>query len=168
MVTIFSAGCATQNKFVAQDKSPFQFGEAYYHEWTAGIQGGGSGINLFIPASSEKDNLKLHGVYFQNQMVVLQQDTREPGLYVGRFRTDKNPIGKDQADMIMDIDPAKEAQNEVPQKNEDFPFDLTKSEAVVSYKVDQKMHYIKLDKIKKMPNMDMPMIAPNGGNDSKQ
>ena len=59
--------CSTAKKF--QKTSPFEIGDVYYQHWVAGIQGGGSGINLFIPLVSNPNNIVLDSIYFKGKQV---------------------------------------------------------------------------------------------------
>src|SRR5690606_41772555 len=67
IMTSFSQ-CSSSQKL--QEKAPVTFGEVYFQRWNAGIQGGGSGINLFIPVMDT--NVVLDSVYFRGKSAKLE------------------------------------------------------------------------------------------------
>ena len=130
--------CSSQKKL--QDKSPIELQEVYCQSWVAGIQGGGSGINIFIPTNSMTyDHKPLDSVYFRGKSAKLQVIEDKTIVYVGRFITEAN---KNQ-DLIMSSDAKEEYGNEMPKGKHGNPFDLKDNECVVSYKVGSKTKYFK-------------------------
>lgn len=147
LATISFSQCSSAQKL--QKKAPVKFGEVYYQHWVAGIQGGGSGINLFI--SSEKSSLKntkLDSVYFRGQGVKLEVKPNNPSLYIGRFSKKANQ----RKDVIMSNKKHAEYGNQAPNLKSVIPFELKENECVVSYKEDDKIKYFKiLNVVEKKP-----------------
>lgn len=149
-----NCGSSSQaSKTVEFEKTPpFVISEIYSQDWVAGVKGGGSGTNLHITFSSMQEGLIIENVYFRKK-------TETPKLtgkalsYTCYFKGDLN------RDVIMDSDPAKEAQNtpRVP-----FPFDLKNNEAIINYVLNGKNGYFKINEIEEKPMIAYPAANPKG------
>ena len=118
--------CSTAQKL--QKNAPTQFGDVYCQKWTAGVKGGGSGLNLFIPAMDK--SIQLDSVYFRGKVVKLEVKPGDLTLYIGRFKTEFNQ----PSDVVMSSDSNEEYGNQLPEKVKIIPFELKDDECVVSYK----------------------------------
>lgn len=109
-------------------------GEVYYQNWIAGVEGGGSGFNIFIPISDNPKNTMLDSVYFKGKKAKLEFNNNT--IFIGRFKTAKNR----KRDIILSND-----------SNADFsikiPFNLNDNECVVSYLNNGKIRYFKIEDI---------------------
>ncbi len=65
--------CSSAQKLEKQVS--FKIGEVYYQHWVAGIKGGGSGVNIFIPIDNLDNNVKLDSVYFKGKATKLEVKT---------------------------------------------------------------------------------------------
>jgi hypothetical protein len=131
--------CASTAKL--EDKAPLEFGDVYYKEWSNPARYTGSGLNLFIPITSNTGNIILDSIYFKDKQVKLEfvNDT----LFVGRFETDKNkPL-----DIVMSSEPLAEYGNKAPKLSEKLPFELKGDECVISYKAGKKTKFFKISNI---------------------
>lgn len=137
-----------------QQDAPMSFGDVYYQEWTAGVQGGGSGITLFIPVSSS--DIILEKVYFRGKVSKLEVKPSNANLYIGRFKTEINQ----PKDIILSSEPKDEYENTMPQKEAPFPFELSDNECVVSYTMDGKMKFFKITDIRKERAINYPSAQP--------
>lgn len=147
------AQCSTAQKL--QQEAPTQFGDVYYQKWTAGIQSGGSGINLFIPV---KDlNIELDSVYFRGNAAKLEVKSGEVIFYIGRFKTDFNQ----PKDIVMSSDPNEEYGNQLDSKATVIPFDLKDDECVISYIKDDKTLYYKISNIQQKEPLYYPSAPPD-------
>ena len=149
----FGTWQCTSYKATNQDKE-YSFrafsgvGDVYCQPWTSGIQGGGSGIDIFIPVTSElPKNLLLDSVYFRGQMAKLEIEPNNVMVYVGHFKTDINQPN----DIIMSSNPNDEYGNVMPIKDKESPFDLSDTECIVSYSYLRKTQYYKLNVAEKEP-----------------
>ena len=124
--------CAGTKKI--QDKAPVTLEQVYCQNWVAGIEGGGSGLNIFIPIKDK--NFLLDSVYFRGRVSHLEI-SQDSLLFVGRYKTAFNQ----PKDMIMSKDPKEEFGNEMPEIPKKFPFDLKDNECVISYLEDGKSKY---------------------------
>ncbi len=134
------------NKTVAADSN------VYYQNWVAGVKGGGSGTNLFI-AKSLIAPIKPNSVYFRGKIVTFEVLKVGGDYYIARFKGSANQ----QSDYQMNLDSHKEYGNDIPKELvQDFPFDLTKQEAVISYYQDDKLMYLKITNIQEKPSVPYP------------
>tara|TARA_R110002050_G_scaffold293182_1_gene449378 strand:+ start:50332 stop:50820 length:489 start_codon:yes stop_codon:yes gene_type:complete len=133
--------CASSQKL--QKTVPIKFGDIYYQEWIAEIKGGGSGVNIFIPVISNTNDIELDSVYFRGKQTKLA--SRNDTLFIGRFKTDINK----KYDIIMSSDRLSEYGNKLPELPKKMPFDLKDTECVVSYKLANKVKYLKIETISK-------------------
>ncbi len=131
--------CSTTKKL--QNSAPFKIGQVYYQYWVAGVKGGGSGVNLFIPIASNLKNITLDSVYFRGERSKLE--STDQILFVGRFQTTTNQ----NKDIIMSSDPYAEYGNKVPERPKKAPFKIKDSECVVSYKQGNTLKYYKISNI---------------------
>lgn len=142
LALIFSFSQCRSTKF---DKAPpFTLDKATYTNWVGG-QPGVRGIKVEI-LLSEKSDLSFNSLYFNKRKTKLEKTEMNGKTFlVGHFNTSKS-INKD---IILDIDPKKELKNQAPQKIK-FPFELETNEAVISYSIDNKLHYYKLEALKEV------------------
>ena len=153
-MTSFSQ-CSSAQKL--QKEAPVKFGNAYYQHWVAGVQGGGSGIILFIPTeNSSLKNIQLDSVYFKGKASKLEFKPNNPSLFIGRFSTK----GNQRKDVIMSNKPYAEYGNEVPKEMTKIPFELKENECVVSYKEGDKTKYFKIENIVKKQPQYYPSAPP--------
>ena len=150
---VIVTNCSSAQKL--QNKTPGDFGEVYFQKWTAGVQGGGSGINLFI--SLKDSSVKLDSVFFRGKVAKLETKPNNPELYIGRFDTKFNQ----PKDIILSSDMNEEANNKLPQKPSEYPFDLDENECVVSYNENNQTTYYKLSHVKEKQALNYPSAPPN-------
>lgn len=128
--------CSSSKK--TQNSAPFEIGEAYYQKWIAGVKGGGSGINIFIPIISNPNNVMLDSVYFRGKQSKIE--TVNKTLFIGRFKTATNT----KKDIVMSSEPYAEYGNKAPSFTKKSPFKLNDDECVVSYIINNKVKYLKI------------------------
>jgi|GEM_PF-1476682 len=132
--------------------------QPYAQAWSGGAPGSGSGITLYFPTASLQNN-EFVAVYFRDLVSTNSSfisDDRE--VMVTRFS-----IPATEKDVIMHIDPSKEAQNEVPEVDQkEFPFELKDDEAVLAVRSydndDEKVKYIKITGIQEKQQLFMPSM----------
>ena len=138
-----------------QKKSPVELEQVYCQRWVAGVQGGGSGINIFIPV---KDlSVELDSVYFRGKAVQLEIKPGET-MYVGRFMSDFNKP-KDP-NVVMSSDPKAEYGNKLPELPQKIPFELKDDECVISYKDGKKTKYFKVENVVEKDLLAYPSAPP--------
>lgn len=146
--------CSTAQKL--QKELPVTLGEVYCQKWTAGIQGGGSGINLFIPVTS-KSVIVFDSVYFRGQAAKLEVKPNK-SLFIGRFKTDFN---QPKQDLILSSDSKEEYNNQLPKTSKMIPFELDETECVVSYLKENEVLYFKISNIIEKAPLNYPSAPPN-------
>jgi len=122
------------------NKTHFTIHSANYKNWT-GWQPGFHGINVQIQLN-EKSNINFDSLYFRNKVVKVE--LKEGTLIIANYTTSK----KKNSDIILHIDPKKEFKNKLPTQKT-IPFELSKNEAVLTYRFNGKTNYYKIKEIKK-------------------
>lgn len=130
-------------------------GKVYYQSWIAGVKGGGSGINIFIPISNS--TVVMDSVYFRGQVSKLTTKPEDSTLFIGRFNT----VFNQKEDIIMSSDSKEEYGNKLPRKAVEIPFILKDDEAVISYKEGNKVKYFKIGNIVEKNLKHYPMSPKN-------
>lgn len=143
---------ATNTPIVFEKNPPFIISEVYAQDWVAGVQGGGSGTNLFVTFKNVEEDVILKQLFFRNKIEEAQTKPNAPLRITGYFK------GKNNERVIMDSDPVKEAQNTPPVP---FPFELSDSEAVLSYTVSGTLQYYKISDIQNREPIAYPSANKN-------
>lgn len=138
-----------------QDKAPLEIGEVYCQKWIAGVEGGGSGLNIFIPTAIS--SIELDSVYFRGKAAKLESNPRNGILYIGRFKDESNQMD----DIIISSEPNAEYNNPIPRLPKKIPFELKENEGVVSYKKDNKTYYFKIENVSERNLISYPSAPPN-------
>jgi len=156
IILISFTNCSSAQKL--QKVAPAEFGEVYCQSWVAGIQGGGSGINLFISTPSELPNtIQLDSVYFRGKVAKIQRKTSEKVIYAAYFRTEFNQ----KTDIIMSANAQEEYGNTLPKKATKIPFELKDNECVISYKNGNKTQYYKIENVVEIQPEHYPSARPD-------
>lgn len=153
IVTASFSQCSSAQKL--QDQAPLKIGQVYYQKWIAGVQGGGSGINIFIPTGNS--SVKLDSVYFRGKVAKLETKPQAETLYIGRFKSDLNQ----RKDIIMSNEPNAEYGNSIPKPTKNIPFELKENECVISYIQGDKTKYFIIKNIAEKEMIPYPSAPPN-------
>ncbi len=137
----------TTNKM---EKNPsFTLKNAYYQHWTAGIEGGGSGITVVFTVEKNPENVTFNQIYFKG---MLQEITVNNNLYSANFKTSFNQ----RKDVIMSSEKNAEYGNSLPKKEIDFPFTIAKTDAVLVYTEATTKKYYTIKNIAKKAMQQFP------------
>jgi hypothetical protein len=129
-------GCGSQ--FNLEKTSTLSFNESYYYKWTAGVKGGGSGLNIFLSLEETTNiNLQIEGLYFKENYCKLKP--QGSNKYQGFIKTNENQ----NSNILGDIVVVEE------NKTEKIPFTLDSENAVIIYKENGKRKYFKITLHKK-------------------
>jgi len=139
--------------FSFEQDPPFTLGDVFYQDWVAGVQGGGSGTHVHINIDAYADDVVILDIYFRNKKEKAQNSPQYIDQYVGYFTNKARP------DVIMDVNPVKEAQNEPP---EPFPFELDDNEAVMSYLYKEEIKYLRISDMERKPMIAYPSTNNKG------
>ncbi len=135
--------CNSQ-KMVLTETPPFTLGDVASENQISGVEGGDSGVNLYIPVETGKDII-LDSVYFRGKITGLERIQRDSYLvYIGRFKNEADQ----QKDMVLHEDPKQEFGNTPPKLHKKFPFALKDNEAVVRFTAAEKTMYYKIENIR--------------------
>ncbi len=145
--------CSSTKKL--QSNAPMTIGKVYYQGWIAGVKGGGSGTNIFIPITNT--NVVPDSVYFRGRVAKLTTKFQDTTLYIGRFNSPDNQ----KHDIVMSSDSAQEYGNKMPEKRKEIPFVLKDDECVISYKEGNKIKYYKITNVTKKDMKHYPMSREN-------
>jgi hypothetical protein len=161
IVTIFSLfGCSSQKKFTTAP--PFRINNPSYQQYAGGREESGTGFILQFPVDLEAGNeIEFVEVFFRGHVLKTEAEEKGENLRIVCNHRDSDEDKK--PDIIMHADPKMEVGNQPPgsisKKNKDFPFELKKDEAVISYKnitadpQESKITYFKITGIKTKPSL---------------
>ncbi len=154
MTLIFFSSCASTQKL--ESTTPFVLAKTTCRPWTAGIKGGGSGMEvLFVMHKVDATELVFEGVYFRDDYAKLE-DKGVAGKYHAKF-TNKNK----KPDIIMHADGRKEGGNTAPELNTvKVPFEIKPNEAVLVYTQSGTTKYFKVKDIKEVAPLIYPSARP--------
>jgi len=117
-VFLSMVNCKTSKESAIQFQStaPLEISAPYYNSWVAGVEGGGSGINVFLPLK-ENGNISIDSLHFRGLKTAVE--TRDK-LIIGRFKQFSNQ----KKDLIMSSNPEDEYNNKLELKQDTSPFNL--------------------------------------------
>ena len=145
--------CSSTKKL--QVEAPITVGKVYCQQWVAGIQGGGSGLNIFI--SIGDTSILLDSVYFRGRAAKLETKPQDKALYIGRFISQLNQ----KRDIVMSSDATAEYGNKMPVTEKNIPFELKPDECVISYFDKKKIKYFKVTNVVEKALIPYPSAPPN-------
>ncbi|MDY7394644.1 hypothetical protein UMM65_05280 [Aureibaculum sp. 2210JD6-5] len=127
-------------------KPPFTITKAQQQEWVGGKPGSKGTMVTIEFAEKIDDNIQFDSIYYNNKFVNISVDSSDEKTVIsGKFNssdvTDKM--------IILDKDPKKEFGNKPPSLDKKSPFELSKNECVISYTINNKKRYFKLDTLQK-------------------
>lgn len=137
-------GCSgTKNQYKIEKNATLSFQEAYYQDWASGVQGGGSGMNVFlVQNASDADEIEIKGIYFHEKYTSLKSHGNNK--FQGFIKGDGNT--KEVEEVMVGEEKKKEKIETIV---ETFPFELKPNEAVISFFHQGKLKYNKITLVKK-------------------
>ena len=154
-VSMSLSQCKTSNTTKQSNISEsIQQDGAYFQKWVAGVKGGGSGINLFIPIVQEGNSYE--GVYFRGMYTTLEKTTKNNTHYwAGYFKTKLNT----KPSLTMEDSNKKEFGNaSVFQTNDkEPPVPIADNEAILTYTLNEELQYVIIKGIIEKPMEALPM-----------
>ena len=140
-----------QNEF--QTDTPLEMGKIEYRKWTSGIQGGGSGIHMYITVISNRNNIQLDSVHFQGMRAKI--NIGKMGYYAGFIRPENQ---KDTS--TMSDETYGEYGNSAPKVSLVSHFEIENDECVISYLKKDQITYFKLENLIEKPEELYPSSPP--------
>ena len=146
--------CKGGQPVTLQSTPPFILTQApYYQAWIAGIPGGGSGINVFIPVEGTK-GFEPDSLHFRGQRVkAVYQNKR----IVGRFDTPHNQ----KKALVLSQNILKEMHNSLLAAEDRSTFPLRYNACILSYQVQNKRYYYKIEALQQQPSIAHPSAPPD-------
>jgi len=151
-LSIFNCKSAQEPLLQFQTTAPIDFSEPYYNSWVAGIEGGGAGINVFLP-TTKPSKIIIDSLHFRGEKSAVE--TRDQ-LIIGRFKYTTTR----KKDIIFSSDRRAEYGNTLPTQIDASPFTLSQNECVISYQVKNKRLYYKISNLKKGGSIAYPSAPP--------
>jgi len=148
LLVVTFIGCSgTKNQYKIEKNAILSFQEAYYQDWTSGVKGGGSGMNVFlVQNASDADEIEIEGIFFHKKYASLKSHGNNK--FQGFIKGEAN---NEEPEMMVGEEKKKEKIETIV---ETFPFDLKPSEAVVSFFHKGKLKYNKITLVKKKLSPD--------------
>ena len=133
-------------------KPPFIITSSSYTSWVGGVPGvSGTRVDITL---SEKTTIRFDSLFFKKKITKIEvSQANEKTVLTAHYNTSK----KQKTDFILHADSKKELKNEIPTITA-FPFDLKENDAVISYQVNGKTKYYKLENIQKVTSGSFPKI----------
>jgi len=136
------------------DKNPpFTINKAYYQDWVGGRPGSNGAIVSIEFSDAAAKDVTFDSIFFKNKKVKAEHTISD----------DKNILSanliltsKEDKNIIMHSDPAKEFGNKIPEKLDNIPFDLSDNECVISYIIKEKKRYFKIENLQKSKTIYYP------------
>lgn len=149
----FSCAGGKDSVYAYEQEPPFAITASYFQKWVAGVQEGGSGVNVYLDIDAITEEVEFRHLYFRNKKERAVFKPTSPDKITGYFK--KAP----KRDVIMDSDPTREANNT---PKDVFPFHLKENEAVLSFYHKGEEKYLKITEIEEKPMIAYPSSNPNG------
>ena len=132
----------------------FELDQVYFQKWIAGVQGGGSGIHMYILVKTNKNHVGFESVYFRGMQAKIQLGKMG---YIASFKT---PLNQKQ-DMVMDSDSQQEYGNKLPEQDVIKRFNLEENECIIQYVENKQTKYYKVSNIVEKQSEYYPSTPPN-------
>ena len=130
---LFNASkCSDERKL--SEEVPEEIAQVYYHKWIGGVEGAGSGTNVFVVVKD--DNFLLDSLFYQNEQKKLAKGNN--------LTWSANFKDKPLKNITMSGKSKEEYRNELPSEKEYNPFNLEKNECVLSYIKNNERIYVKI------------------------
>ena len=114
---------------------------AYFEKWIAGVEGGGSGFNVFLPIK-KSSFINFDSIHFRGQRV---KALHRNNMVFGRFKS----INNNQSEDII-------IGNTDHEKNNSH-FSLLDNSCVLSYRIQNKRMYIEFKNLDYKPSKPYPV-----------
>ena len=148
----FLLGCKSTRSIHFQSEIPFQIESPYYEPWTAGVKGGGSGINVLLPINN-LNGIIPDSIHFRGYRVKATYDNQ---MIIGYFKTPHNQ----HQDVILSNEPLAEAKNQLLPTNDPSPFELENNTCVLSYTIENQQFFFKIKNLTKRTYIPYPRSHP--------
>ncbi|MCI2229507.1 hypothetical protein MC378_10045 [Polaribacter sp. MSW13] len=141
LLILFGFAQCASTKF--EENPPFKISVATYNHWVGGQPGvSGTKVNIYL---AEKSNIVFDSLFFLNKKNKIEvREVKGSSILIANYSTSV----ANNRNINLNLDSKKELTNQVPSIKK-FPFELKENEAVISYKIKDKIKYFKIVKLKK-------------------
>lgn len=143
---------SSNNILVFKENPPFEIQDANFQKWAAGIEEGGTGININIHFSNLDSEVIIQNVFFRGHTLVATKLIGKPNHYVAYLKNKSENKG-----FVMHSDPIKEGENTF---SNEFPFQLEENEAVISYWYNGERNFYKIIDLSEKQEIAYPQSYP--------
>lgn len=149
----FLLGCKTTKSTLFVSKPPISIEAPYFQTWVAGVQGGGRGVDVFLPVK-DLNNITPDSIHFRGQRAKAVYKNQ---MIVGHFSSPQNQ----PKDIILSNEPFAEANNQLLPKADHSAFELEPNTCVLSYILENKCYYHKIIDLTQRPSIPYPKSSPS-------
>ncbi len=148
----FLMSCKTTKPTLFDSKIPISIEAPYFQSWVAGVQGGGRGVDVFLPVK-DLNNITPDSIHFRGQRA---KTVYKNQMIVGHFSSPQNQ----PKDVILSNEPFAEANNQLLPKADHSAFELEPNACVLSYILENKRYYHKITDLAQRPSIPYPSSPP--------
>ena len=141
-----------KNTIEFEQNPPFKINEVYFQKWVAGIEEGGTGTNFHILFTEINEGVVIEKIFFKEIEATLQQSYIDSNVFSASLQQNTN------RDIIMDSNSINEAKNTPPAP---FQFNLKDNEAILQYKIKDKIKFYKILNVSEKPILAYPQSNKN-------
>lgn len=117
-----------KNQVEFQENLPIAITEVNFQNWASGLQEGGSGIHINIITTNTNTHVVLDSIYFRGLTAKIEPNKMNYFARLSRSNTTN-------------------ALSHQPKSDNKFPFDLKENECIISYRLNRKIYYYKVDNL---------------------
>lgn len=144
--------CCTPKKSF-QTKTPFTITESFYQDWVGGVPGV-SGTTIHLKIDDLESDVIPDSLFFREKGLKIELRSSVQGdLWLAHYSN------QSKKDINMTDSPMGEYGNTAPEKT-NFPYDLNKNEAVLSYYYKGAIQYYKLVNLEQKETLFLPATRP--------
>ena len=140
--------CQTPNPTLFVSKPPISIESPYYQSWVSGVQGGGSGIDVFLPVKN-LEGVTPDSLFFRGQGT---KAIYSNPYIVGHFQTSHNQ----PQDVILSHDLLAETNNKLFPIGNHTPFELDEKTCVLSYFHQNRRYFYKINNLTERKTVPYP------------
>jgi len=156
LLTVLLISCGSKKSL--ETTAPFSLGEAYGQKWSVDDRPAAKGYEVVVTILSlTEEKATLKNLYHQGKMSPVRIELRDIGtVAVAEFGPSTST---NTASDTISVSSKKEKRSKKDKKaeNEVFPFELTETQAVISYLQKKKIKYYKVDGVQRK----LPVSYPN-------
>lgn len=141
------------NKMIFQEQPSFEIESIHFQKWIAGVQGGGSGIHMYITVKENKNKVVFDSVYFKGLSAKIELGKMG---YFASFKTAFNQ----KRDVIMSNEKQAEFGNNLFKNKNKFQETLKDSECVIEYTENGIIKYYKYTEVIEKQAEHYPSAPP--------